>query len=119
MLSGVLLFSTSQTVARQAPLSMGFPRQEYQSGVPFLPPGDLADRGIEPASPLSPELAGRFFTTKPPGKSPIAFTLLFAANTLKLNKGKIKFILTSSSNWGHSEVSINKLMDFQSLFLKK
>ena len=39
------------------------------------------------------------------------------ATTLKLNKGEIKFILTSSSNWGHSEVSVNKLMDFQCTFL--
>ena len=41
------------TVARQAPLSMGFPRQEYQSGLPFPPPGDLPDPGIEPASGTS------------------------------------------------------------------
>ena len=68
LLSGVLLFSTPQTVACQAPLSMGFPRQEFWSGLPFLPPGDLPDPGIEPASPLSAELAGRFFTTEPPGK---------------------------------------------------
>ena len=56
------------TVAHQFPLSMGFPRQEYWSGVPFLFPGDLPDPGIEPMSPVSPALAGGFFTTKPPGK---------------------------------------------------
>ena len=50
---------------RQAPLSMGFPRQEYWSGFPFRSPGDLPDPGIEPASPA---LAGGFFTTEPPGK---------------------------------------------------
>ena len=54
------------TADHQAPLSMGFPRQEYWSGLPFPPPGDLADPGIEPASPA---LAGRFFTTVPSGKS--------------------------------------------------
>ena len=39
------------TVARQAPLSMGFPRQQYWSGLPFLPPGSLLDPGIEPVTP--------------------------------------------------------------------
>ena len=53
------------TVARQAPLSMGFPRQEYWSGLPFPSPGDLPDPGMEPRSPT---LAGEFFTTEPPGK---------------------------------------------------
>ena len=42
-----------------------FPRQEYWSGLPFPPPGDLPDPGIEP---MSPALAGRFFTAEPPGK---------------------------------------------------
>ena len=49
------------TVAHQAPLSMGFPRQEYWSGVPFPPPGDLPDPEIEPTSLKSPALAGGFF----------------------------------------------------------
>ena len=44
-------FVTSWTVALQAPLSMGFPRQEYCSGLPFPTPGDLPDRGIEVVSP--------------------------------------------------------------------
>ena len=56
------------TVARPAPLSMGFPRQEYWSGLPFPSPGDLPNPGIEPMSPASPELAGEFFTTDPPGE---------------------------------------------------
>ena len=51
-----------------APLSMGFSRQESWSGLPFLPPGDLPDPGIKPVSPVSPALAGGFFTTEPPGK---------------------------------------------------
>ena len=50
-LSRVRLFATLWTVARQAPLSMGFPRQEYWSGFPFLSPGDLPDPRIEPRSP--------------------------------------------------------------------
>ena len=56
------------TVALQSPLSMGFPRQEHWSGLPFPSPGDLPDPGIETASPASPELADGFFTTEPPGK---------------------------------------------------
>ena len=51
--SHVRLFVTLWTAARQAPLSMGFPRQEYWSGLPFPPAGDLADPGIEPRSLLS------------------------------------------------------------------
>ena len=51
VLSRVWLFATPWTVARQAPLSLGFPRQEYWSGLPFPSPGDLPDPGIEPTSP--------------------------------------------------------------------
>ena len=43
---------------------MGFSWQEYWIGLPFPPPGDLLDSGIEPKSPASPALAGRFFTTR-------------------------------------------------------
>ena len=67
-LSRVWLFATLWTVAHQAPLSVKFPRQEYWSGLPFPPPGDLPGPGIEITSPEAPALAGRFFTTKPPGK---------------------------------------------------
>ena len=63
MLSHIRLFATPWTVAHQAPLSMGFSRQKYWSGVPFPLPGDLPNPGIEPASFTSPALAGRFFTT--------------------------------------------------------
>ena len=66
--SRVQLFATPWTDARQAPLSMGFSRQEYWSGLPFPPPGDLPDPGIEPASLASPALAGGFFTTSTTGK---------------------------------------------------
>ena len=66
-LSCVRLFATPQTEARQVPLSMGFPRQEYWSELPFPPPEDLPRSGIEPGSPVSPALAG-FFTSEPPGK---------------------------------------------------
>ena len=56
--------ATTWTVARQVPLSMGFPRHDYWSGLPFPPPGDLPDPGIEP---VTPAVAGRFLTTEPPG----------------------------------------------------
>ena len=64
-LSGVRLFVAPWTVALQAPLLMEFFRQKYWSGVPFLPPGDLPNPGIEPESSA---LAGRFFTTESSGK---------------------------------------------------
>ena len=60
-LGPVWLFVTLWTVARQAPLSLGFSRQEYWSGLPSPPPGDLMDPGIKPSSFTSPALAGRFF----------------------------------------------------------
>ena len=57
--------ATRWPAAHQAPLSMGFPRREYWSGLPFPPPGDLPGPGIEPTPPT---LAGGVFTTVPPGK---------------------------------------------------
>ena len=51
LLSRVQLFATTWTVAHQAPLSMGFSKQEYWSGLPFPSPGDLPDPGMEPRSP--------------------------------------------------------------------
>ena len=63
--SHVQLFVTLWTVAHQAPLSMGFSRQEYWCGLPFPSPGDLPDPGIKPGSPILQEVsctAGRFFT---------------------------------------------------------
>ena len=64
-LSHVRLFATLWTVAHQAPLSMGFTRQEYWSGVPFPSPGDLPDPGIEP---WSPALQADALPCEPPGK---------------------------------------------------
>ena len=60
--------ATPWTIALQATLSMGFPRQEYWSGLLFSHPGDLPNLGIKLASLGSPALAGRSFTTTPPGK---------------------------------------------------
>ena len=68
-----------------APLCTGFSRQEYWSGLPFPSPGDLPDSGIEP---MSPALAGRFFTTKPPGKP------------IKGNLGKLKIKIEEIGIYG-------------------
>ena len=59
----VQLFATPSSVAHQAPLSMAFSRPEYWSGLPFTPPEELPNPGIEPASLRSPALAGGFFIT--------------------------------------------------------
>ena len=64
-LNHVQLFVTPWTVACQAPLSMGFSRQEYWSGLPFPSPGDLPDAGIEPRSPA---LQAEALPSEPPGK---------------------------------------------------
>ena len=63
--SHVRLSATPWTMARQAPLSMGFSRQEYWSGLPFPSPGDIPDPGIEPGSPA---LEADALTSEPPGK---------------------------------------------------
>ena len=67
VLSHVWLFSTPWTVVCQAPLSMGFSRQEYWSGLPCPPPGDLSDPGIEPSFNCLQCRSCRFFTAEPPG----------------------------------------------------
>ena len=56
------------TIDYEVPLSVGFSRQEYWGGLPFLPSGDLPNLGIKPTSLVSPVLAGEFFTTELPGK---------------------------------------------------
>ena len=82
--SCVQLFVTSWTVARQAPLSMGFSRQESWSGLPSPLPGDLPDPGIEPVSPASPALQEDSLLVGHPGSqrfddpiaSPVCFNIL-------------------------------------------
>ena len=63
----VQLFATLWTVARQSPLSMGFSRQKYWSGLPFPSPGDLPNPGIKPGSPA---LQADALSSEPPGKPP-------------------------------------------------
>ena len=74
MLSCVRLFATPWTVAHQAPLSIGFSRQECWSGLPFPSPGDLPNPGVKPESLESPALTGGFFTN-------IAHILLLLENS--------------------------------------
>ena len=68
LLNHVWLFVTPWTAVCQAPLSMGFSRQEYWSGLPFPTPGHLPDPGITPKTPVSPASADGFFTKVPPVK---------------------------------------------------
>ena len=65
-------FATPWTVAQQSPLSMGFPRQEYWSELPFPPPGDLSNPRIKPSYAA---LAGGFFTTEPIREAHITHSL--------------------------------------------
>ena len=71
------LFATPW-IACQVPLSMEFSRQEYWSGLPFPTPGDLPKLGIKSASPTSPALTGRFFTTEPPEKPQILYNITYS-----------------------------------------
>ena len=66
--SCVLLFVTVGAIAHQAPLSMGFSKQEYGSGLPCPPPGDLPDPGIKPTSLMSPAWQVAYLALAPPGK---------------------------------------------------
>ena len=80
--SHVQLFVTPWTIARQTPLSVNFP-QGYWSGLPFPPPGDLPNPGIEPTSPGSPALAGVFFTTAHLGSHFFSWQRLSASAVMK------------------------------------
>ena len=71
-LSRVRLFATPWTVAYQAPLSMGFSRQEHWSGLPFPSPGDLPEPGIEPGSPA---LQADALLSETPGKPQLIFSI--------------------------------------------
>ena len=92
LLSHVWLSVTLWTLAHEgvshyASLSAGFSRQEYWSGLPYPSPGDLSDPGTEPESPASPALAGRFFTTEPPGRPKMWYICAMEYfSTIKRNK---------------------------------
>ena len=89
-LSCVWLFVTPWTVARQAPLSVEFSRQENCSGLLFPSPGDLPYLGIEPGSLMSPVLAGGFYISVLPGKAPKSpSSLLNPGNSIVHLRNKI------------------------------
>ena len=94
-------FATPWTVAHQAFLSMGFPRQEYWSGLPFPSPGDLPYPGIEPTSPA---LAGRFFTTIPLGKPYYAKYIMWNAR-LEESQAGIKIARRNINNPRYADVT--------------
>ena len=75
---------TPWTIAHQAPLSMEVSRQEYWSGLPFPSPGDLPNPGIKSKPPVSPALAGRFFTTEQPGKPHSQWQVLNPSSTTRV-----------------------------------
>ena len=78
----VQLFMTPWTATHQAPLSMGFSRQEYLSGLPCPPSGDLPDPRIELSFLISPVLTGRFFTTTAAWKPYVSLTNHFISSSL-------------------------------------
>ena len=81
---------TTWTLACQAPLTMAFSRQEYYNGYSFPSPGIKPDLGVEPMSLISPQLAGRFFTTEPPGRPSDVYLLK------SLKQSQIYIILESA-----------------------
>ena len=106
---------TPWTVARQAPLSMGFPRQEYWSGLPFPPPGDLPNSEIELGSPA---LWADSLPPEPPGKPIRKVKVTFFIPKIKKNalymmtKGDITFRNTfNHKDWMEQYRKINKIRD--------
>ena len=113
LFSRVQLFATLWTVARQAPLSVGFSRQEYWSGLSCLPAGYLSDPGVKPKSLTSPALASGFFTTSASPKGMEAqgtrglsaynnaelAGLLGAPNQLSLTHSLTHSSVTLSTSW--------------------
>ena len=94
MISHGWLFVIPQTVAHKTPLSMGSPRQEYWSGLPFPSPGDIPGPGIITTSPA---LAGGFFTTEPPRKSKYLHVghLLAVLKPLKMSTSNENAVINS------------------------
>ena len=112
--SRVLLFVTLWTVALQALLSMGFSRQEYWSGLPSPPPGNLPDPGIEPASLMSLALAGEFLMASTTCESPTGIilqkiSLLFTANLLRRVPLVMSWLLAFSALCLLASVSLRAL----------
>ena len=105
-------FENPQTVVQQAPLFMGFPRQEYWSGLPFPSSGGSS----QPRDQMSPALAGGFFTTEPPGKPNIYDSLCCTLETntvLYINYISIKFFKNRKVSLCISSVPVCVCVDRQ------
>ena len=98
--SHVPLFVTPCTAAKQAPLSLGFPKQEYWSGLPFPPPGNLLNPGIKPTSLAPPALAGGFSTSAPPRK-PIFSVYRSQTSQTSCKRWKYALSKTHGEVWCH------------------
>ena len=97
-------FATPWTIAHQAPLSMGFSRQEYWSGLPCPPTGDFPNPGIKPTSLMSPALAGDFFTTSATWKTHYKCELCFFKTCIYLVLAALglhcyMWVFSSCSEW--------------------
>ena len=106
LLSHIRLFATPWTVAHQAPLSMGFSRQEYWSGLPFPSPGNLPYPGIEPRSPA---LRADSLPTEPQGK-PVYLTS--CGSGLLSNGSSVHPTLCIANVYFLDQQSLLKLLEF-------
>ena len=108
--SFVQLFVTSWTIAHQGLLSTGYSRQEYQSRLPFLPPGNLPNLGIEPVSLSSPALASSFFTTtvtwEALGTNPVMFHSSLKVRKLAFPNLSILQLKYSVSKKANKKISV-------------
>ena len=95
VLSRVQLFATPWIVDNEAPLSIGFSRQVYWSGLPFPTPGDLPHPWVKSECPASPAVAGGFFTTEPPGKPSCSVLLYFSRYYIVRLKMFLFFVFVS------------------------
>ena len=100
--SCIRFFVTLWTVAHQAPLSMGFSRQEYCSGLPCPPSGDLPDLGTETACPVSPDQAGGFFTTRAIRE---ALTLCRTLQTHLITSSELNFLKFCDTSFSWQTIS--------------
>ena len=115
LLSRVCLFVTSWAAVHQAPLCMGFSRQEYWSGLPCPPPGDLPDSGIEPAPPA---LQVDSFTTEPSGEPFIGIVLSKRNWTQKRMNEKKKEKRTEGKKERRKEIKKKRKILFDSMYMK-
>ena len=104
------------TVAHPAPLSMGFSRQDYWSGLPCPSPGDLPDPGIEPQSLVSPALVGAFFTSLPlvsPGISLIHSNQFVKSSVISFRRNYPRYTFLCSKHlevWDDEQVQLSSLL---------